>query len=463
MLHSALDAASLTAPGTVLVAAVSGGADSVAMLHALAPLAKALDLRLFAAHLNHGIRTAAGEDADFVQALCSSLSVELTTGYADVPQAARTEHRSIEMQAREMRYAFFRQVAKERGAAAVLTAHTLDDQSETLLLNLCRGTGPAALGGIPPDTCIKGVRIVRPLLQVSRRDIETYLQAAGQPWREDASNRDLAYRRNTVRHRVLPLLQETLNPHAAAALARAAGLLRTDNALLDALASAERPTLHPDGAADRLLLAPFRRLHPALRHRLLAQWLREAGVQPERIRFDIIERIDALAQDPGGGRCIRISPALSIRHEYDQLRRAAPDTTDDSGGSVTLALPGVTLLPAFGCRVDTSIDTGFSREPASLPGTLPAQVHLRYSPTAPFTIAVRPRLPGDRLEMTGMEGARKVKDILIDAKIPAARRRRIPVFTINGEVAWIPGCRPSRHWAVPAPDAPSLLLRVSAL
>lgn len=462
ILHAALEAAGLTAPGTVLVAAVSGGADSVAMLRALVPVAAAFKLKLFAAHLHHGIRAAADDDAGFVEALCRTLDVELTSGRADVPQAARTAHRSIEMQAREMRYAFLNKVAKERGADAVLTAHTRDDQAETLLLNLCRGTGPAALGGIPSDTTVKGVRVVRPLLQASRHDIEIYLQTAGQSWREDASNQDLAYRRNTVRHRVLPLLQETLNPNVTSALSRAAGLLRDDNALLDSLAAAERFKLHPEGEPDSLLLTPFRRLHPALRRRLLAQWLREAGVRPERLRFDMIERIDALAQENAGGKGILISSGLHILHEYDRLRRMATDTTapDDSDREVTLTIPGVTLLPEFGCRVEASLDTGFSREAAGRPGTLPAQVYLCYSPCEPYSICVRKRKSGDRLEMIGMEGSRKVKDILIDAKVPAARRSRIPVFTINDEVVWIPGCRPSRHWAVISPEAPSLQLSV---
>jgi tRNA(Ile)-lysidine synthase len=462
-LADALDLAGLSAPGTRLVAAVSGGADSVAMLRALAAAAPVLGLEFSVAHLDHGIRPEAGADADFVQDLCNRIGLDLDREQVDVPTAARAAHRSLEMQARTMRYAFFKRVSRRRHADAVLTAHTLDDQAETLLLNLCRGAGPAALGGIPPDSVILGVRVVRPLLNVSRRAIEDYLHAAGQPWREDATNRDTSYRRNAVRHRVLPLLGETLNPRVPAALARAATLLRDDNALLDTLATAAFTRLRQTTGAtgDALPLAPFRALHPALRRRLLAQWLREAGVAPERLRFDWIERLDTLARDDAGGGRIRLAAGLEIWHEYDRLRCRPAAAVTPAASETVLAIPGITPLPAFGCHADVRVDKGFSREPSAPPGTIPAQVHLRHDPgSEPFILSVRTWEPGDRIGMLGMEGTRKVQDILTDAKIPAPQRDRIPVFCVNGAVAWIPGCRPARHLAVPDPGAPSLCLRV---
>jgi tRNA(Ile)-lysidine synthase len=484
----ALDQAGLAAPGTVLLAAVSGGADSVAMLRALSALAAGRSLRVVAAHLHHGIRPEADGDADFVHALCERLAIDLYTERIDVPAAARASGQSIEMQARAMRYDFLRQVKLRIGAAAILTAHTRDDQAETLLLNLCRGAGPAALGGIPPDTVIKGCRLVRPLLRITRRDIEAYLQSIGQDWREDASNQDTAYRRNAVRHRILPLLQELLNPQAADALARAADVLYAENQLLEELTAAQRASVHPDDEAI-LWLEPFRPLPLALRRRLLATWLRDAA-QPQQVRFDLVERIDALARQTEGGGCIRVSPTLEIRHEYDRLRRYTnthdghppagipanakrdfptgsndrrewhPGTTNTFSAGVELAIPGITPLPAFGCVVEVTIGKGFTREPSGIPGTCPAHAHIRYDAARPPCITVRVRQPGDRIAMIGMEGERKIQDILTDAKIPAAVRDRLPVFTIGDEVVWIPGSRPSRHWAVPSPTAPSLRLRV---
>lgn len=467
-----LNQAGLAAPGTVLLAAVSGGADSVAMLRAVADVAAGRALTVVAAHLHHGIRPEAGEDATFVQNLCKRLAIDLHTERVDVPAAARASGQSVEMQAREMRYDFLRLVAHRTGAAAILTAHTRDDQAETLLLNLCRGAGPAALGGIPSDAFIKGCRVVRPLLHVKRINIEAYLQSIGQDWREDASNQDITYRRNAVRHRILPLLQELLNPQASDAIARAADLLYAENQLLDELTAAQRASVIPDDE-DILWLAPFRPLPLALRRRLLATWLRDAG-QPQQVRFDLVERIDTLAHETNGGGCIQISPTLGIRHEYDRLRRYShshdghrPAEIPTQGGTanrfttgIELAIPGITPLPAFGCEVEVTIAKGFTREPSTVPGTTPAQAHIRYDAADPPGIIVRARQPGDRIAMIGMAGERKVQDILTDAKIPATQRNRIPVFTISDEVVWIPGTRPSRHWAVPAPDAPSLCLRV---
>ena len=458
---AALDGAGLAAPGTVLLAAVSGGADSVAMLRALAAIAEPRALPLVAAHLHHGIRPEADGDAAFVQALCNRLAIDVHVECVDVPSAARAAHCSIEMQAREMRYDFLRRMAHPLGATAILTAHTRDDQAETLLLNLCRGAGPSALGGIPPDTVIKGCRLVRPLLHITRRDIEDYLQSIGQDWREDASNLDTAYRRNAVRHRILPLLKEWLNPQATEALARAADLLYAEHQLLDELAAAQRASVNPDDASDILWLEPFRPLPLALRRRLLASWLRDAAPPPQ-VRFDLVERIDALARETDGGGCIRVSPTLEIRHEYDRLRRLVLSAADEAApiDAVEIAIPGVTPLPGFGGEVEVQLASGFTREPSAIPGTYPAQVHIRYDAATPPRIIVRARQPGDRIAMIGMPGERKVQDILTDAKIPATQRDRIPVFTIDAEVVWIPGCRPSRHWAVPSPAAPSLNIRV---
>ncbi len=444
--------------------AISGGADSVALLCALIPLATECKIRLIAAHLNHGIRPDASEDVAFVQALCRRLGVPLEIEIADVPAAARAERRSLEMQGRTLRYAFFRRIATTHHANAVLTAHTRDDQAETLLLNLCRGCGPAGLGGIPPDTVVQGARIVRPLLAVSRADIEAELIAAGEPWREDATNQDPAFRRNAIRHEILPLIKSHLNPRATEALVRAASLLREDNALVDMLAMEAARALHPADDPGCLRCTPFCALAPPLRRRILVRWLRAGGLAPERTRADVVGRIDRLAAAPQSGGCIRVSRTLLIRREYDGLYRmdaTAPRTV--APAPVFLTTPGLTRLPAMECQVHATLARGFVRLPACLPGVPSADVYLRWTPDTPCRILVRQRLPGDRLAMHGMEGSRKLQDILTDAKVPPARRDRIPVFTINGEVVWLPGCRPARAWTVPSVEAPSLHLRVSPL
>ena len=459
-LANALTRAGLDLADTILVVAVSGGADSVAMLRGLCHVAKARELHLRVAHFHHGIRADADMDAEFVRQLCHAFDLPFFIGAGHVPEAARAAHRSIEMQARLMRYAFLNAVADQQHAQAVLTAHTLDDQAETLMLNLCRGAGPAALGGIPPDTTIHGVRLVRPLLHVSRQDVEDYLHGLKQTWREDLSNQNTAYRRNAVRHRILPLLRDLLNPHTNEALSRAAECLRTDHECLDEQVTAAQTSIITD--QHEIRLAPYRQQHQAIRRRLLSRWLRSAGIPAERIRFEWLAQIDHLANaDYGGGR-IRLCSGIEIRHGYDHLAYAV-DSPSRAILPVRINIPGTTNLPDFGCRVDACFDTGFTRHPRSTPGQLPAEVHLHYPAETVDAIIVRSRRPGDRIEMLGMDGSRKLQDILTDAKIPAANRSRIPVFVMQHKIVWIPGCRPATHGAVPSMTAPSLHLRVMPL
>jgi tRNA(Ile)-lysidine synthase len=218
----------LLGPGERVVLAVSGGADSVAMLaifRALAPR-QAHRWQLHVAHLNHRLRGAdAEQDADFVARLADRMDVPATVGSADVAARAAAEGGSVEQVARRARYEFLADVAVRVGAAAVATAHTADDNAETVLHRICRGTGLTGLRGIPPVRPLadgRGVRLIRPLLGVSRADLRDHLRQGGLCWREDATNRDAGPMRNRLRHEVLPLLAERVNPQIAAALNRLA-------------------------------------------------------------------------------------------------------------------------------------------------------------------------------------------------------------------------------------------------
>jgi tRNA(Ile)-lysidine synthase len=432
------------------------------MLRALYTLSKIHPISIHVAHLNHGIRPEAVLEADFVQQLCKQHQLDFHTQTASVPEDAHQHGRSIEMQARETRYAFLRDVAITIDASAILTAHTRNDQAETLLLNLSRGTGPSGLGGIPPDSMMNGIRVLRPLLMVNRHDIEAYLHQIGQTWCEDASNQDTRYRRNAVRHDVLPQIEALLNPKATDALARAADLLYADNQLLDEIAMTQGAVAQPAETPDIMWLAPYRKLPLAIRRRLLVSWLR-AGNEPTPLRFDSIERIDALAHAQDAGGCIQVSPHCHVVHEYDRLRRRHGDSQALSARPQPLTIPGTTRLPGFKCKVETYLTSGYRHEPAPGPGLYPAQVQIRYDADKTTEIMIRQRQPGDRISMIGMNGARKIQDILTDEKVPANKRDQLPLFTIDNQVVWIPGCRPSQQWSVESADAPSLNIRVTQL
>ena len=234
--------------GTMLVA-VSGGRDSVCLLHYLATMPR--DFSVAAAHLDHGQRPTAGRDVAFVRQLCRELDVPLTVERADVPALARQRGVGLEEAGRMARYDFFRRTADSLGAQRIATAHHAADQAETVLLNLVRGTGMQGLAGIPP---VRG-RIVRPLLETSRDDIETYLKTHGLSHVEDETNRDTSLGRNRLRREVMPGLL-SLHPGAAASICRTAELLRREDAFLDSLAAAYLPQEGLSASRERLLSAP---------------------------------------------------------------------------------------------------------------------------------------------------------------------------------------------------------------
>jgi tRNA(Ile)-lysidine synthase len=447
----------LTAPGTHILVAVSGGADSVALLLALHRLARNGRPALTAAHLHHGLRgREADADARFVRAVCRRLGVRCVVGRAAVRARARARGESIEMAARAARYAFLERTARRVGATQIATAHTRDDQAETVLLKLARGAGPEGLSGIAPCTAPAGRRVglVRPLLTVSRAEVEAFLKRLGQDWRTDASNVSRDHLRNRVRHDVLPLLEAALNPAIRAVLARTADILRAENAWMDAEARRACP---PDG---RLTVRGVAGLPAALRRRVLRVWLSAQGVETERIDFETVERITRLAGTVRGTRSVDLPGGRIVRRRYGYLAVAQRGTP--AAFRVALALPGTTELPQVGLRVHAAVAPGIVRA-RGRPGATPARASLNRAAVGRRRVYARSWRPGDRMRPYGMEGSRKLQDIFTDARVPADRRGHIPVFECGGEIVWIPGYRVARDWTVPDAETPALQLAVEPL
>ena len=219
-------------PGARVLCAVSGGADSVCLLHLLVSMQEERGITVFAAHFEHGLRgEESREDAVFTQRLCTELGVFCAVGQGDVNSYAEENRLGTEEAARELRYAFLEETAEELGCSRIATAHTLNDNAETMVMNLCRGSGTAGLAGIPP---VRG-RVVRPLLLVSREEVEAYLVDHGLNHREDSTNRDDAFTRNRVRHQLLPLM-ESFNPSFVKTAGKTAELLREDENCLSQMA-----------------------------------------------------------------------------------------------------------------------------------------------------------------------------------------------------------------------------------
>jgi tRNA(Ile)-lysidine synthase len=321
----------LLRPGMRIAVAVSGGADSVAMLRRLMEAAPEIGLVLSVAHVHHGIRGAEADgDAEFVAALAAHHGLAFHRHDVDTPAAARENRETIEEAARNLRYAWFRELLESGEADAVATAHTLDDQAETVLHKLLRGAWTEGLSGIHPIiACTRGA-ILRPFLGTRRTEIEAWLRAIGQPWREDASNADTAFTRNRLRHELLPMLA-TYNPQIQSQLANLATLARDEDAYWQAELNRILPSLllpgkpvrgggratstHPDEASlafeiDRLPQSP------AIRRRILRAAARQLGTA---LNFDQTERLMAMLA-PGAARRQQLTAELHAERSPRELR-----------------------------------------------------------------------------------------------------------------------------------------------
>lgn len=419
--EEAIRANRLIGPGQGVVAAVSGGADSVALLMCLHALAPRLGFTLYAAHLHHGIRgESANEDQSFTQALCQRLGVPFYTARADVPALAKALGQSLEEAGREARHAFLEEARLHFGAERIALAHHLDDQAESLLLHLFRGSGLAGLCGM---RAARGA-LIRPLLGVRRQDIESYLLAEGQPWRTDETNFSAeAGTRNRLRLELLPYVEHRLNPNAARALAGTAQLLAQDEDFLLALAQKELSAARNARGYDRARLFA---LAPALRSRALRLALAEAGAKRdvERRHVDMLTNL----LSAGTGAHLDLPGVLADISYESLLLSPAREKSARPAFCLPLSLNGETQTP-LGVFFVSAYDGPLARDPA---------VAILDADKLPAELWVRPRQPGDRFFPLGAPGHKKLKDFLIDRKVPRELREGPMVF--NGtNVLFAPG------------------------
>jgi tRNA(Ile)-lysidine synthase len=282
---------------STVLAAVSGGGDSVALLHLLQRTSRGGRCRLMVAHLDHGLRRGSRSDRRFVEELAEELSVECIADRREVPRLRRRDE-SPEEAARRVRREFLLEAASLSGANLVATGHTMDDQAETILMRLVRGAGTTALTGMVEDG---PAPFVRPLLRFEGSDLRAWLDRNGLEYREDPSNRSLQFDRNRVRRLVLPMLAETLNPRAARHLVKAAAGIRDDTLYLDGLALELADRLTRIDRAGRLIIDVngLREIHPVLARRLVRIALERAGSDPRRLGSRHVEALLGLIDAPG--------------------------------------------------------------------------------------------------------------------------------------------------------------------
>jgi len=445
----------LIVPGDTVVVAVSGGADSLCLLYLLHALAPALGWRLHVAHLDHALRPDSATDATFVAAQAVALDLPCTTRCQDVASLARQHRLSPEHAGRLARYAFLREVATEVAAAVaapvdppriapIATGHTRDDQAETLLLNLARGSGLAGAAGMLPGRA----GIVRPLLEVTRAETGAYCKAYGLAPREDESNRSPRYARNRLRQEVLPLL-EAVQPSARANLAHAARRLAGDLALIERLAASAldgamtvQPGAHldrsiapddfPSPLAVQLRVEGWAAAEPELRPHMLRLLLRRVLGHAEGFgEREYAAMLRALA--PNAPPMTLILPkGLVLTRRGAEVVLGPPPSPASALGEYRLPVPGLVHTPAGVLRAE------YAPAPADWRGLPPHEAYLDRA-AAGTELVVRGRRPGDRVRPLGLGGTRKVHDVLIDRKAPWTQRDRIPIVDGPQGIAWVAG------------------------
>ena len=408
--------------GASAVVGVSGGADSVALLHMLTALAPSMGFTVCAAHFNHGIRGAAADaDEAFVQRLCARLGVPLFCGRADVPSLAESRGQTLEQAAREARYAFLEEARVHFGADVIAVAHHMDDQAETLLLHLARGAGLAGLVGMKP----RRGRVIRPLLPLRRSEIEAYLSQEGLSFCTDETNLLRDSTRNRIRLDVLPYLAEHVNPAIVPALCAASELLAQDEAYLcEAAGQRLLSVQRGENAYDRAALAA---LPPALLGRAVRMALAAAGAEKD-IERTHVEQVIALLQGRTGARLYL--PGVDVWVDYallcvGRLPEEAPEPFE-----VPLVRAGETRTEKGVFLAEEVPPERFVRDPFI------ACFDLAKLPAE--GLSVRSRRPGDRFFPLNAPGRRKLKEFFIDRKVPRAERE-VPLIACGQEILFVPG------------------------
>lgn len=379
-------------PGDTVYCAVSGGADSMAMLFAMFLLRERLDIELKAAHLNHNLRGAESDgDEAFVREFCDRYEIELAVGSAQVIAGKK----GLEAAAREERYRFFATLPGK-----IATAHTADDNAETVLMRLVRGTGLKGLGAIAP---VRG-DVIRPMLNITRQEVLDFLEEYHIPYRTDSSNHSDDFLRNRLRHRVIPLLLEE-NPKLTENLSAMAQRLRLDEAAL------------AQQAGPQMDVAALRQMHPALRSRCLEQIVKQAGMpEPEARHIALVEAV-VFSQKPSA--CATLPNGVTLRRSYDTLSFEG----EAAFATVELELPGCVQVGEYRLICEPA------REIIQSPWVMTVPLE------AP--VVVRPRQSNDSITLPG--GTKSLKKLYIDRKIPAHLRQGIPVVADDHGVVAVCG------------------------
>ncbi|HEY4676221.1 MAG TPA: tRNA lysidine(34) synthetase TilS [Candidatus Angelobacter sp.] len=452
----------LLRPGERVAVACSGGADSVALLHVLAELREELGIVLSVGHFHHQIRGAeADADQKFVEEVAAKFQLDFHSGSGNVPQHAAQHKLSLETAARDLRHQWFAELIKQGKADKIATAHTLDDQAETVLMRILRGTGTRGMAGIAPVH--KAKHLVRPLLATTRREVEAYLKAKGQCWREDSSNLDPGHTRNRVRHTLLPLLEREFNPAIRQTLADLANLAQAEDDYWDNEISSLLPRLVHEGKPSRsgrnssgdaqgvlaLDLSGLRGLPLAVRRQVIQRTAQRLGISLE---FKHIQQLTDLAEHGKPGSRLVLPDGLAANRTVRELQfgRNTPKTPENY--CYSLPIPGeVTVLEAGITIRAKLISDGKQKASGYNEATL-----LKASLLGP-ELKVRNWRAGDKFFPAHTQSPKKVKELLqsgrLGYELSPAQRKAWPVIESAGQIVWMRSFPPAQDFADDSGDA----------
>jgi tRNA(Ile)-lysidine synthase len=436
----------LLRPGERVAVACSGGADSVALFHAMAELRVTLGVVLSVAHFHHQIRGAeADTDKQFVQELAAMLELEFHSGSGDVPKHAAVSKISMETAARELRHEWFAGLIKQGKADKIATAHTLDDQAETVLMRILRGTGPCGLAGIAPAH--KSKHLVRPLMTTSRREVEAYLKAKGQCWREDSTNLDLGHTRNRIRHTLLPLLERDFNPAIRQTLADLAELAHAEDeywsnelaSLLPRLVHEGKPSRsgrsfsgqsHGVLALDASALCGF---PLAMQRQIIHATALRLGLSLE---FKHIQQLIGLVEHGKSGGKLILPDGLVANRTAREIQFSRNKQERAENYHYSLPIPGEVAVPELGIIIQARLISNGKQKASRYNGATLVNTSLLGS-----RVTVRNWRAGDKFFPAHTQSPRKVKELLqpgrLGPEFSPAQRKAWPVIESAGQIVWM--------------------------
>lgn len=473
--------------GSRIGVGVSGGPDSIALLSALLALRAKYDLQLTVLHVNHGLRPEADHEQRCVEQWCQGWNVPCRTKKLRPPNSGHAGHadhsergsdngpdHGIEAWARTERYQFFQQAMRQGRLDYIALAHTADDQAETVLFRLLRGSGRRGVAGMPAKRAIGGQghgQLIRPLLTCTRQEVLAYVAERRLPFVTDPSNADIRFARNHIRHRLLPLLEQEFSPQIRRHLSQLAETLRAEEEWLESSATALRLQLQSgravqdeqegqDPPGKRLSVQGVRNAPAALRARILRQWIEQAGLSHEQnvqagqntqntkdeLGFIHLDQVRALCEgrirgivELPGDRQVRIAsdrlvPELVLEPKNNQK-------LSTKSYLYTIARGQALTLPELGWSLSLSLPRSWTGRPLQARLATPWSA-LFDEAAIPDTLTVRSFCPGDRIFPLGMGGKKKIHDVFIDAKVPHRLRCMFPLIVLNPgdtEIAWVPG------------------------